>query len=61
MPKQTPRQRIVFCDCFDCQDRPEPTAVSDEALAASEAVARQLPPPKGLIIYGSGFLCKYVF
>ncbi|KAL6755686.1 hypothetical protein V8C86DRAFT_190507 [Haematococcus lacustris] len=31
MPRQHPRQRIVFCDCFDCADRPEarlaPTAV----------------------------------
>lgn len=54
MPRQ--RQRIVFCDCYDCVDRPATSSLSEDGLKAAEAVARQEPPPKGLIILASGFL-----
>lgn len=54
MPRQ--RQRIVFCDCYDCVDRPATATLSPEGLKAAEAVARQEPPPKGLVILASGFL-----
>lgn len=54
MPRQ--RQRIVFCDCFDCIDRPEQSELTDAELSACEAVARQEPPPKGLLIVGTGLL-----
>jgi hypothetical protein len=60
MPKQRPRQRIVFCDCFDCVERPGGTVGSQAELADSEAVARQEPPPKALLIYASGFLQPHV-
>ena len=56
MPKPRSRQRIVYCDCFDCIDRPDAVSTSAESLSAAEAVARQLPPPKALILFGSGFL-----
>lgn len=49
------RQRIVQCDCFDCvedQGGPRPGTTSE----LSERVARQEPPPKCLLILGSGFL-----
>eukprot|EP00200_Dunaliella_tertiolecta_P003799 CAMPEP_0202338988 /NCGR_PEP_ID=MMETSP1126-20121109/1041_1 /ASSEMBLY_ACC=CAM_ASM_000457 /TAXON_ID=3047 /ORGANISM="Dunaliella tertiolecta, Strain CCMP1320" /LENGTH=448 /DNA_ID=CAMNT_0048929471 /DNA_START=12 /DNA_END=1358 /DNA_ORIENTATION=- len=51
MPRTAqPRQRIVYCDCLDCRDLLE-------ALAVASSVARQVPhPPKGLLIYASGFL-----
>lgn len=54
MPRK--RQRIVFCDCFDCVDRPEQPELSKEQLDAATAVARQEPPPKALIVCASGFL-----
>jgi len=53
MPKPRSRDRIVYCDCFDCLDRPEAVPTS---LSAAEAVARQIPPPKALLLFGSGFL-----
>ena len=56
MPKSISRQRIVFCDCFDCLDRPDAVSTSAEALSAAEAAARQLPPPKALLLFGSGFI-----
>lgn len=54
MPKA--RARTVYCDCFDCLDRPAPSVESEQALAASDAAAQQKPPPKALIIFASGFL-----
>mmetsp|Transcript_14463 Transcript_14463/g.31358 ORF Transcript_14463/g.31358 Transcript_14463/m.31358 type:complete len:439 (+) Transcript_14463:114-1430(+) len=56
MPKPRARQRIVFCDCFDCIDRQAPSVASEAALQACDAAARQEPPPKALVLYGSGFL-----
>ncbi|GLC42504.1 hypothetical protein PLESTF_000761400 [Pleodorina starrii] len=53
MPRQ--RQRIVFCDCFDCRDRPE-VSLTPEQLDAATAVARQEPPPKALLLYATGFV-----
>ncbi len=54
MPRQ--RQRIVFCDCYDCVDRPQQPSLSSEQLDAATAVARQEPPPKALIIYATGMV-----
>eukprot|EP00967_Tisochrysis_lutea_P146642 scaffold277198_cov25-Tisochrysis_lutea.AAC.1 len=60
MPRTAqPRQRIVYCDCLDCRDLPSDVGqeLTDEALAVASSVARQVPhPPKGLLIYASGFL-----
>ncbi len=54
------RQRIVFCDCFDCSDKAiEPTVVTDEGLAACERVAQQRPPPKAVVLFGSGLLHRW--
>ncbi|KAG2490051.1 hypothetical protein HYH03_011516 [Edaphochlamys debaryana] len=54
------RQRIVYCDCFDCVDRPEATALSQAQLDAATAVARQEPPPKALVIFASGVIVPHV-
>lgn len=54
MPRQ--RQRVVFCDCYDCVDRPAQASLSEDGLKAAVAVARQEPPPKGLLVVASGFL-----
>ncbi|GFR47016.1 hypothetical protein Agub_g8700, partial [Astrephomene gubernaculifera] len=54
MPRQ--RQRIVYCDCFDCRDRPQEEALTPEQLDAATAVARQEPPPKALVLYATGIV-----
>ncbi|PNH06482.1 hypothetical protein TSOC_007171 [Tetrabaena socialis] len=56
MPRQ--RQRIVYCDCFDCVDRPEQPSLTPAQLDAATAVARQEPPPKALLLYASGLLLE---
>ena len=58
MPKPRERVRIVLeCDCFDCKDpgegKPE---LSAEQLSAATAVARQEPPPKGLVLLLTGVI-----
>ena len=58
MPKPRTRQRIVFCDCVDCIDRPQ-TEYSTEQLSIADAIARQLPPPKAIILFGSGLLDEW--
>ena len=58
MPKPRNRQRIVFCDCVDCVDRPQ-AEYSIEQLSIADAVARQLPPPKAIILFGSGLLDEW--
>lgn len=50
------RQRIVYCDCFDCADRPAESTLTPEQLDAATAVARQEPPPKALLIFVTGML-----
>ncbi len=55
MPR-TQRTRVVFCGCLDCA---EPDEGAARPLAqASEAAARQEPPPKCLLIYGHGLLVR---
>lgn len=50
MPRVKQRQRIVFCDCRDCVD------VNQGPLDYSwEAAARQLPPPRSLVLLLEGF------
>lgn len=51
MPRK--RKRIVFCECFDCRDRPD-IVLSKEQLDAATAAARQEPPPKALLLYVTG-------
>jgi hypothetical protein len=56
------RQRTVFCDCYDCADptRGEaPAPLTGDALQVAEAMAQQLPPPKALILLGSGLLLPW--
>ncbi|GIL76579.1 hypothetical protein Vretimale_19502 [Volvox reticuliferus] len=53
MPRQ--RQRIVFCDCYDCRDRPN-VLLNREQLDASNVVARQEPPPKALLLFATGLV-----
>ena len=56
MPRKRSRQQVVLCDVLDCVDRPGPSLSTAAELSAAEAVARQLPPPKALVLYGSGFM-----
>lgn len=50
MPRSRPRQRIVFCDCRDCVD------VSTQPVDYEwERAARQLPPPRSLLLLLEGF------
>jgi hypothetical protein len=50
------RQRVVVCDCFDCREQPASSDVTQHLSAANEAVARQEPPPKCLLLVMDGFL-----
>lgn len=43
------RQRIVFCDCRDCVD-----VVQGPIDYSWEAAARQLPPPRSLMLLMEG-------
>lgn len=52
MPKQ--RQRIVFCDCLDCQEQPASSDVAAHLSPLSEAAAKQEPPPKCLLLVACG-------
>ncbi|GIL51361.1 hypothetical protein Vafri_7361 [Volvox africanus] len=53
MPRK--RLRIVFCDCFDCRDRPD-VSLTREQLDASALAARQEPPPKALLLFATGLV-----
>lgn len=50
MPRATKRQRIVFCDCLDCAD-----FADTPNTYGWEAAAKQLPPPKSLVVVLEGF------
>jgi hypothetical protein len=50
MPRARPRQRIVICDCRDCED-----FTSQPLDYAWERAARQLPPPRSLVLLLEGF------
>jgi hypothetical protein len=50
MPRTVKRQRIVFCDCKDCEEVTSSSNDSDW-----EASAKQCPPPRSLIIVMEGF------
>jgi hypothetical protein len=49
MPRRV-RQRIVFCDCLDCQELAPGLDNFDW-----EAAAKQLPPPRSLMLLLEGF------
>lgn len=50
MPRSRTRQRIVYCDCRDCVD------VSTQPVDYEwERAARQLPPPRSLVLLLEGF------
>lgn len=51
MPRTTKRQRIVFCDCLDCADIVD----TPNDHGAWEAAAKQLPPPRSLLLLLEGF------
>jgi hypothetical protein len=50
MPRATQRQRIVVCDCKDCVD-----IATQPDLYDWEPAAKQLPPPRSLLVVLEGF------
>jgi len=50
MPRIQRRQRVVYCDCLDCAE-----VASAPPSHAWEAAAKQLPPPKSLVLLLEGF------
>lgn len=50
MPRTSKRHRMVFCDCKDCED-----IQLGPGSYEWEAAAKQLPPPRSLILLLEGF------
>lgn len=50
MPRTAKRQRIVFCDCKECNE-----VLSNPDDEAWEAAAKQTPPPRSLVLVLEGF------